>query len=244
MNNIEMSKQLVNIGDVIWNRNDIISSLDGFVKLYNNKPIDNNRGGMGAPHCFATYFMMKTLNKPFIIESGIWRGQSTWLIENTCPNAELLCIDPNLNIRVYISKKATYTTTDWGKLNISNPEETLCFFDDHQNAVDRIKSAVKRGFKHLIFEDNYPIGQGDCVSLKQTLEEDTEVAKFLKEHIEIYYEFPPVFKQDKTRWGDDWNDLNYPTTNPIFPDLKGNEKYRSFYDDALGYTWIAYVKLR
>ena len=238
-----MSK-LVKIGDVPWDRNDIESKLDDFMKLYEKRPIINNRGGMGAPHCFATYFLMKSLNKPFIVESGIWKGQSTWLIENTCPSAKLLCIDPNLNSRIYISKKATYTTEDWSKINIKNPEKTLCFFDDHQNAVNRIKRAIKLGFKHLIFEDNYPIGQGDCVSLKQTLEEDGEIAKILKEDMEIYYEFPPVFKQEKTRWGDDWDDTNYPTTKPIFDEIKGNEKYREFYDDALGYTWIAYVKLR
>ena len=238
-----MSK-VVKIGKVSWDSGDIKSNLNDFMKLYEKRPIINNRGGMGAPHCFATYFLMKSLNKPFIVESGIWKGQSTWLIENTCPSAKLLCIDPNLNQITYISKKATYTTTDWVKLNIKNPEETLCFFDDHQNAVERIKGAVKRGFKHLIFEDNYPVGQGDCVSLKQTLDKNTDDTKFLREHIEIYYEFPPVFKQEKTRWGDDWNDSNYPTTDPIFQDLKGNEKYREFYDDALGYTWIAYVKLR
>ena len=238
-----MSK-LVKIGDVSWSRNDIESKLDDFMKLYEKRPIINNNGGMGAPHCFATYFLMKSLNKPFITESGIWKGQSTWLIENTCPSAKLLCIDPNLNKRIYISKKATYTTTDWSKLNIANPEETLCFFDDHQNAMGRVKRAVEQGFKHLIFEDNYPVGRGDCESLKQTFNKNTDDMKFLRENIEIYYEFPPVFKQEKTRWGDDWNDVNYPTTEPIFQELKGNEKYREFYDDALGYTWIAYVKLR
>lgn len=56
----------------------------------------------------------------------------------------------------------------------------MCFFDDHQNAVERIKSAVNRGFKYLIFEDNYPIGQGDCVTLKQRLSYDDEISKYLK----------------------------------------------------------------
>ena len=65
-----MSK-LVKIGDVPWDRNDIESKLDDFMKLYEKRPIINNRGGMGAPHCFATYFLMKSLNKPFIVESGI-----------------------------------------------------------------------------------------------------------------------------------------------------------------------------
>jgi hypothetical protein len=237
-----MSKS-VKIGDSPWTVDGITNSLDDFMELYKNRPIINNRGGMGAPHCFATYFILKHFNKPFIVESGVWKGQSTWLIEKTCPNSELLCIDPNLHYVEYKSKKARYTTTDWEHLDIKNTEKTLCFFDDHQNAFNRIKSAVKRGFKHLIFEDNYPVGQGDCVSLKQILDKDTEMSTFLKKHIEVYCEFPPVFKRDKTRWGDSWNE-NYPTENPIFNQLENNEKYKLFHDDAHGYTWIAYVKLK
>jgi hypothetical protein len=234
----------VKIGNIPWSMDNIIKSLDDFVELYKQRPLINNRGGMGAPHCFATYFIMKHLDKPYIIESGVWKGQSTWLIEKTCPEAKLLCIDPNLYYRKYISEKANYTTTDWEELDIKNPEKTLCFFDDHQNAFKRIQNAVERGFKHLIFEDNYPLGQGDCISLKQILDKDTEMSKFLKKHIEVYCEFPPVFKRDKTRWGDNWDDKNYPTEHPIFNQLKNNEKYKLFYDDALGYTWIAYVKLK
>lgn len=234
----------VKIGNTPWVRKDLLESLDEFMELYKKRPIVNNRGGMGAPHCFATYFMMKYLNKPFIIESGVWKGQSTWLIENTCPNSKLLCIDPNLYFRNYISKKAEYTNIDWKNLDIKNTENTLCFFDDHQNALERVQSAIKRGFKHLIFEDNYPIGHGDCVSLKQLLEGDNDTSNFLKEHIEIYCEFPPVFKRKKTRWGDNWDDENYPTENPLFNQLENNEKYKLFYDDAVGYTWIVYVKLK
>ena len=239
-----MSRTLTSLGNVSWSRDDIKKSLDNFLDLYSQRPIINNVGGMSAPHCFATYFMMKILDKPFIIESGIWRGQSTWLIEKTCPDAKLICIDPNLNNRKYISEKATYTTTDWSKLNIPFTKETLCFFDDHQNAIYRIKCAIKSGFKHLIFEDNYPTGQGDCISLKQSFDKNDDVSKFLRENIEIYYEFPPIFKKDKTRWGDDWNNSNYPTADPIFTNVKGNEKYDIFYNNADGYTWIAYVKLR
>jgi len=234
----------VKIGNTPWTRKDLLESLDEFMELYKKRPIVNNRGGMGAPHCFATYFMMKFLNKPFIIESGVWKGQSTWLIENICPNSKLLCIDPNLYYRQYISREAEYTKIDWKNLDIKNTKNTLCFFDDHQNALERVQSAIKRGFKHLIFEDNYPIGRGDCISLKQILEEDNDTSNFLKEHIEIYCEFPPVFKRKKTRWGDNWDDENYPTENPLFNQLENNEKYKLFYDDAPGYTWIAYVKLK
>ena len=143
---------------------------------------------------------------------------------------------------IYCESK--YTTIDWSKLTIKNCAETLCFFDDHQNAIHRLNHAIKHGFKHLIFEDNYPLNQGDCVSLKKQFDGNTEICNFLRKHIEIYYEFPPVFKRKKTRWGDIWNEKNYPTSEPIFSDLKGNEKYKDFYEDSPNYTWIAYVKLK
>jgi len=83
-----MSK-VVKIGKVSWDSGDIKSNLNDFMKLYEKRPIINNGGGMGAPHCFATYFLMKSLNKPFIVESGIWKGQSTWLIEKHLPKCKI-----------------------------------------------------------------------------------------------------------------------------------------------------------
>ena len=156
---------------------------------------------------------------------------------------KLLCIDPNLHYRKYISEKAEYTNIDWKHLDIQNTENTLCFFDDHQNAPERIESAVKRGFKHLIFEDNYPIGQGDCISLKQILEKDNDESKFLKNILKYIVNFHQYLKEKK-KMGDDWNNENYPTEKPLFDQLENNEKYKLFYDDAPGYTWIVYVKLK
>jgi hypothetical protein len=40
-------------------------------------------------------------------------------------------------------------------------------FDDHQNAYRRLQQCHWFGFKHIIFEDNYPVTQGDCYSLKK-----------------------------------------------------------------------------
>ena len=52
---------------------------------------------------FATFFILKKLNPSFVIESGVFRGQSTWLIENALPNSEILSIDIDLSKRKYIS---------------------------------------------------------------------------------------------------------------------------------------------
>jgi len=234
--------KLITIGEPTFTRQDIINSIDTFLKLYNKRPIKNNNGGMKSPHCFATYFLLKYLNKLTIIESGVWKGQSTWLIENTCPLAKLICIEPILNRVEYISTKAQYTKYDWKYLNLNNTEDIIVFLDDHQNALERIKHAIKKGYKHLIFEDNYPTGQGDCLSLKQVFDKNNSESKYLYDNIEIYYEFPPIFTKKLTRWGDNWS--NYPTQQPIFDNIINNEKYKKFLDEATDYTWIAYVKLK
>ncbi len=68
-------------------------------------------------------------------------------------------------------------------------------------------------------------------------------ARVLHKNLDIYFEFPPIFKPDKTRWGDDWDERSYPTPPPL---LKRPEKssHQLFFEEALWYTWICYAKLK
>lgn len=59
-------------------------------------------------------------------------------------------------------------------------------------------------------------------------------------HIKTYYEFPPTFQREKTRWGDDWGSHN--TKPPIFDTDQATEYPTLFRDDA--YSWFAYVELK
>lgn len=45
------------------------------------------------------------------------------------------------------------------------------------------------------------------------------------------------------RWGDEWNDVDYPTPQAIFSD-DDIDKYKIVKEEALGYTWICYVELK
>lgn len=264
------------IGQVKWTNDTIKASISKFLKLYQNRPIQDNQGGMKIPHAFATWFMLQQLNPKIVIESGVWKGQSTWLMENTLPQTQIYSLDINLSIREYISKSATYyeqdfTTVDWKHLDKDN---TVLFFDDHQNALKRIRKGMEMGFKQFIFEDNYPAGDvGDCYSLKKAFQhagyqpkkikktlkqqlktlfkptQDTgivansEDAQFLSQILDIYYEFPPVFKATKTRWGVDWNETNYPTPKPLYTELECSD-LKIFQEEAQDYTWICYAKVR
>jgi hypothetical protein len=265
------------LGQVSWNIQEIKDAIPEFLDLYARKPIGDNQGGMKSPHMFATWFMLKKLNPSTVIESGIWKGQGTWLIENTLPNARIYSIDVNLGLREYISPKVTYFEKDFSAIDwsmIQDKENTLMFFDDHQNAFERIKQAKDFGFKHFIFEDNYPAKQGDCYSLKKAfmhagfkpqlsltkqvkallksiikpqasnvVQPNSSDAAYLENVLQVYYEFPPIFKSENTRWNEKWNEEDYPSPEPVYTEVSA-DYLRMFQQEAIYYTWICYAKLK
>jgi hypothetical protein len=274
----------LHIGTVPWTNEDMRKSLREFVEVYERRPIRDNSGGMQAPHMFLAWFVLKTLSPKAIIESGLWLGQGTWLFEQACPAAELHCIDIDLSRLQYRSNRATYYNRDFSTIDWSNvsKNETALFFDDHQNAYQRVMTAKWFGFSHLLFEDNYPPSRGDCYSLKKvfaqsgfapassgqtsltstikdklsslfrpgasaaarnSIQPNCVDAQYLRGNIETYHELPPVFKANKTRWGDAWDDYTYPTPTPLLPSVE--EPYQQiFIDEAVSYTWMSYVKLK
>lgn len=168
---VQHSFQPKTIGKVIWTHEDMMNSLPEFRSLYQSRPFDSNDGGMKAPHMFLTWFLLRQLNPETIIESGVFKGYGTWLIEQACPNAQIKCLDPNLDQIEFKGKNASYSSQDFESLDARDcdPEKTLCFFDDHQNSYKRLQLMKWFGLKYAIFEDNYPPGQGDCYSLKKIL---------------------------------------------------------------------------
>jgi hypothetical protein len=258
------------IGTVPFQRDAMRASVPEFLDLHGMRPIWENRGGMRAPHLFAAWFMVRTLKPTHIVESGVFKGLGTWLLEHAAPDAELVCIDPEPAARVYHAARARYVTEDFASLSWDLPRETtLLFFDDHQDALRRVEEAQRFGFRHVIFEDNYPPGRGDCFSLKQAFmgerRRDTrgtvtrlldklsastpppeDPKALLEAALESYYEFPPVLRVADTRWGDPWAEPRYPTPEPLY--TSGSEipgdRHGLFAEEASFYTWICYAGLR
>jgi hypothetical protein len=143
-------------------------SIDEFLSIYKERPIKDNGGGMGINHSWALWYIVRNLEPKIVVESGVWKGHSTWLIENAYPEAKIYCFDINFANLEFISTNATYIENDFTSFDWSNldKENGLCFFDDHQNALERMKSARWFGFKNIIIEDNWPVNEGDCYSIR------------------------------------------------------------------------------
>lgn len=124
------SPNVLSLGAIPWSREEMVGSLEEFKSVYTRRPFAENPGGMRSPHMFLFWFVLRALKPEVVVESGIWRGQGTWLIEQACPQAEIHCIDPILGRVNYLSKKAKYyrqdfSTIDWTELPC---DETLVFF--------------------------------------------------------------------------------------------------------------------
>lgn len=241
-------------------RDFLLKNISDFNKMYRKRPIKDNSGGMKSAHMFPTWLLLKTIKPDFIIESGVWKGGGTWLFEVASPNSKIISIDPNPHFKEYTSGSATYLTEDfleidWGFIDASS---TLLFLDDHQNSIQRIRRAQTLGIKKIIVEDNYPSNQGDCYSPKKALSQKPYVIEkngkktwhessrddynFLIESAIFYQEFPPLFKDSLTRWGDPWSGEFYETDDQLLLNHQAI-LYPDFYRERRDYTWLCYLEL-
>ena len=63
--------------------------------------------------------------------------------------------------------------------------------------------------------------------------------------IDTYFEFPPVFRNKLTRWGDEWINENYPTKEALIDLNTANiEKYKDIYNESNSYNWMCYIKFK
>lgn len=265
---------ITEIGSPKWNITDIKNTFEEFAEIYANKPINDNQGGMKAPHAFATYFMLKSLKPRVIIESGVWKGQGTWLIEKACPNAHLVSLDIDFSNLIYKSPNAEYVEQDFSYLDVETIEKdhTICFFDDHQNALLRLQQMKWKGLKKAIFEDNYPVPRGDCYSLKKIFsnagfspESRKGVKGKAKDFLAKYFSINASenISQNLTHGAELKNSLSlYYEFPPLFecshtrwgdewsepnyptkPAIFDNSFHHELRKEALHYNWMCYVEL-
>ncbi|KAJ6715321.1 hypothetical protein OIU85_026787 [Salix viminalis] len=171
---------------VQWTSKDLIKGLEEFVPIYETRPIKNNMYGMGFDHSFGLWFIARWLKPDLMIESGAFKGHSTWVLRQAMPDTPIISLSPRHPEKylkkgpAYVDGNCTYFagkdfvdfgSIDWKsvmkKHGISDLSRVLIFFDDHQNELKRVKQALNAGFRHLVFEDNYDTGTGDHYSLRQ-----------------------------------------------------------------------------
>lgn len=124
--------------------------------IYETRPIKNNMYGMGFDHSFGLWFIARWLKPDLMIESGAFKGHSTWVLRQAMPDKPIISISPRHPAKylqkgpAYVDENCTYFagkdfvdfgSIDWGSVmkrhGITNLSRVLIFFDDHQNELKR-----------------------------------------------------------------------------------------------------------
>jgi hypothetical protein len=119
-------------------------------------PVRQRQGGNGFNGALQIFAVARALRPDVVIESGVFRGLTTWVLRQACPQARLFCFDPVLDDLRYRDPRAQYNMQDWSEhdfaeLDLSN---ALAFFDDHISHARRTLEAHERGIRHVLFDDD------------------------------------------------------------------------------------------
>jgi hypothetical protein len=135
---------------------DVRALVEHFWHLIPQAPVRQRRGGSGFNGALQLYVAMRVLQPRFVIESGVFRGLTTWIIRQACPEAAIFCHDPDLSGLQYRDARARYSREDWSSADWSmlDPATTVAFFDDHVSQARRVVEARARGLTRLLFDDD------------------------------------------------------------------------------------------
>jgi hypothetical protein len=230
-----------------WNdeRDALLEALRDFARVMKHRPF-NNREGLRGVSAFALFWFVRRLAPSVIFEVGVWRGFSTWLIEQAAPAAEVHCFDPLFMLqhliprwrigKTYRSKRAHYSTQDFScapiRVLAAGRSDALAFFDDHQNKLPRVLQCKAAGIKNVIFDDNMA-----APYTHRTLEhERASDPAALEREIESYEIFPALWPVDFHYAG-----MNLKESGMDFP---VDRELRDVYRDRDWHSYVTYVRLK
>lgn len=179
-----------------------------FLDLIRTCPVRQKRGGNGFNGALQVYAVVRALRPAVIVESGVFRGLTTWLMRQAAPEARILCFDPNLGNLHYRDPAARYATDDWSTHDFAGADLSgaLAFFDDHISQARRIREASERGFRRILFDDNAAAhrihGQGGPAfpTLAMVLDDAPgEAIRWMRNGREFSYVPDPAFLADVRR---------------------------------------------
>jgi hypothetical protein len=238
----------VKIGDD-WEseRGNLLEALREFAVVTRGQPFQNSEGLRGV-NAFALYWFIKKIKPTVVFEVGVWKGFSTWLIEQAAPDAEVYCFDPIFFLehyidpkrigRTYRSRRAHYSTQDFSCAGVkeiaARHARPLSFFDDHQNKLPRLLQSREAGIKELVFDDNTSEPY-----THRTLEQerrDPRSSALLEREVESYEIFPALWEVDFVLGPQHIKErgLNFPQ----------ERLFRPIYDERRWHSYVTHVRLK
>ena len=101
------------LSNLKYDKSEVEGYLNEFDYVFNKSPIKEHESGFGYNEGVFFYTLLKIINPEIVIESGVMKGFTTYLVDNaTHDNCKIYSYDINFENNMFNSKKATYINTD------------------------------------------------------------------------------------------------------------------------------------
>jgi len=164
LRNTQISDYLFQFGlgfGVEFEKIKLLNSIERYEEIFRHSKIRDSNGGFGFNNGLFFYVLISHFQPKKILESGVWRGYSTFLIdEATSVDSKIISFDINLGKREFISKKASYFESDLSLVSTVNFSKIdFALFDDHVSIYDRLKFSLKNEIEIVIVDDDLGVSQ-------------------------------------------------------------------------------------
>jgi hypothetical protein len=212
--------------------------VEDFLGLYPQRPVRSNTSGSGFHNCFWLYLTLQHLDPELIVESGVWKGQTSWLFHRACPEATIHSFDINLRHLTYKTDAIRFHEMDWRDFDFDrvDPGRSVCFFDCHVNQAKRIREAYDRGFRRLLFDDNPPVHKLYSFGTPGLPTVDMLLDDTVKPGEEIVWTKNGVERRYLYNEEDEYRARGLVANYAVFPDVGGATRYG-------GFTFLSLVEL-
>ena len=153
---IKEIRSFLELSNLKYNRSNIEKYLDEFDYVFSQSPIKEHESGFGYNEAVFFYTLLKIINPEIVIESGVMKGFTTYLIDAaTDDDCKIYSYDINFENNMFNSKKATYINTDiTNKIPPITNKKIVALWDDHTSQMDRLKFSQKHNIQYNFFDDD------------------------------------------------------------------------------------------
>ena len=138
---------------------EIVSDVRDYDFCFRNCTVTNLQGGMGYNNGLVVFVFTRAVSPGMILESGVWRGFSTYILDQASSEQALIkCFDINLSRLEWRSSKAEYFEADITESKFDWLEERrLALFDDHVPHYTRLKYSLEHNIDFIILDDDVSV---------------------------------------------------------------------------------------
>ena len=156
---VELQHALASFGEIDVANLPTAADVDAFRSILARCPVRQTEGGSGFATAMLLWTLVKMLKPACIVESGVFRGFSSWVLAHAAHTARQFAFDVSFSQLRYRTEGVQYYEHDWmeHEFELSSSELGLAFFDDHVDQWLRIRQAAQRGFRYCLFDDNLPL---------------------------------------------------------------------------------------